>query len=414
MNNNNDNKEGLNAISLGNVEANNLNVPLQDIPPVKPVEPVEPETVETLDMTTNIPNVPPVAPIENQNPTPVPVPPISYDIPQPINSFTTPVFNDIGTVPPIPNGPVPPIPEDKPQKKKMNKTIFVLLIMVALAAVGVGVYIFLHIASVKNVPVRTKLVEIEIESEVSTDINDYATFNKQNSETCSLDTSAITDTSKLNAEYTFKIVCGTSTYTGKAKIVDTEKPEVVAKNITVAKDSSVSPEDFISSCTDKTDCNYSFKEEDKVKEWVKSEGDYRVVILVKDGADNQVEVTATLTVTGKTADVYLVCEQDTYTTKFAINNSVFMKVATRVYEFKFSSSTEYNNFKEEFKDKNEVTYNNITGTPEYNDNTLTLKITKNLSYDELNKEENTTLPLEVGSLRAYYENKLGKDCKLGF
>lgn len=139
MNNNeNNNSEELNTISLGSIpdNANNVNVPLSAIPPVKPVEPVA--SVDTLSAPPQdtIPNVPtpeePIAPaatvaeisqdaknpvteIIKEEPTVTEDVKISSDIDPFSNVDIPPVFDDIGTVPPaavdlvVPIAPVAPV-----------------------------------------------------------------------------------------------------------------------------------------------------------------------------------------------------------------------------------------------------------------------------------------------------------------
>lgn len=422
--NNGENKNELNAISLGNVENmnGNLNVPIQDIPPVAPIEPIE--SLDTLEDTpiinpTNVENNTIPNEVNNMNTVPPVelVAPISYEIPEALNTFnTTPVFNEIGTIPPIPNTSIvePPLNNNGGKKKgKMNKTIFVLIIILALTAVGVAVYIFLHLANTNKTFVRTKNIDLEIGSEVSTNIIDYATFSNVDSNNCSLDTTAVTDTSILNAEYTYKIICGTTSYTGKIKIVDTKSPEVKLKEVTVAVNGSVLAEDFIESCTDSTKCSYSFKEEDKVKEYLKTPESYRVAIIVKDEAGNEVEVTGTLVVSNSVSSIYLICTKASEATRFGLVDSTFNKKATRAYTFKFATSDAYNQFKTNNSNKTEVTYEEITGTPTYNDKELSLTITKTLTYEELNNEAGSTIPLSAGDLRKFYEDK-GYSCSIGF
>ena len=341
MNNNeNQNNESLNTISLGNVgptppepvapvastpEPTPVTPvsPMEAVPPVpttenvEPVAPLNAENVESLEAnvmdgplnmeeTPQTP-VPPVAPTPQPAPIPPvspvapvsPVPPVSnYEVPETINNFnSTPVFDDIGTVPPIPNNPVPNVEEPKkPKKKGGNKLLFVIVVLLAITAVGVGVYIFLSISSGKNAVV-VKQVNIELGSSVSTNINDYATFKNIDVNTCSLDTTKITDTSTLGSEYPFNIKCGEYVYTGKAKIVDTTVPEVTMKEeLTVALNSTVKPEDFIENCNDASDCTYEFKEEAKVTEYLKTAASYKIDIIIKDAAGNEVIKTATLTV----------------------------------------------------------------------------------------------------------------------
>lgn len=454
-NNNNNNNEELNVVSLGSVDNNrNLNVPINDIPPVTPI-PVE-ENVETLD-TPNIdipinnvnnnvseqnlnvgaevinngsvpvtPEVNNAQPIDiNTIPTEVPplepVAPINYDIPEIIDS--APLYNDIGTVPPITNDPVisnavaEPATSEKPKKKGMNKTLFVVIIILALCAVGGGVYVFLKKAEDSKPAVITKILKVERGANLSTDIKDYAIFKNIDSSTCNFDTTEITDTNTLGAEYKFRITCGTSTYIGKAIIVDTTAPDVTLREVNVAVNEEINAADFIAECKDASECSYSFKDEEKVKEYLKEVSSYHVPIIVKDEAGNEKEVTGTLNVSENVSKPSLVCTktEDDYslTDKFGLTGSDFNKSTTRSYAFTFKSKEEYEKVRDENKDKEEVTYLEITGKPVFDDDKMTLTLTKKVNYDDLKKEVDSEVPVPFGELKLFFE---GKDytCSLGF
>ena len=448
MPNNNGNNNGLNPVSLGSVNNGNVN----NIPPVPPVEslnvvpPVQSEQVPVSPVSSVEPVTPvaqpvssvppvqpdvntvspvsPVPPVEPVNPVPpvepvspippvdsvTPVGPVSYDIPQAMDQFnTTPVFNEIGTVPPIPDNPIPmPVvntPEPKP-KKKMNKTLFVLIIVLLIAAVGVGVYIFLNVSNKTTTPnVVLKNVEIELGSEVSSNIEDYATFNGIASSSCTLDTSAIS-TDTLNQEYDFTIVCNGVTYTGKAKIVDTTAPIVEVKEVTVQVGTTVSPEDFIASCSDASECSYQFKNEATVNGYLTQAGtDNAVEIVVTDEAGNTANVTALLNVTvDEVPTVYLRCTLDNVSLVFGIIDGNFSGNVTRSTTFTLEES-EYNNLKDTYLGSANITYEDITGTPSFDDSTLTLTVSEVLTKAELDSEEATTLPTQYGELRAYFAGK---------
>ncbi len=384
--NNGNNNEGLNPISLGSVNSN-------------PTQPIE-----------NLNN----SPVENIDPVP-PVEPVQYDVPESINNFNpTPVFNDIGTVPPSNQGEIPPI-EQKP-KKKQNKLIFVLIIVLLIAAVGVGVYIFLSLSNKPGaVQVIPKDVEIEAGSEVSTNIQDYATFTGVNSANCSLDVSNITDTSVVGAQYAFNITCGANTYNGTAVVVDNEAPVVVLKEVLVQVGGSVSPQDFIDTCTDASECSYAFSDEETVNGYLQSAGNYHVELIARDEAGNEVSVTGTMIVTldeiPVTPSLYLSCAMNNETINFGIVDNHFASDASRVYAFTFDSINEYNTFKASNENKSQIAYENIVGQPSFDDQTQTLYLTQTLSKAQLDQEEGRSLPTAYGELRAYYVNN-GYQCSL--
>lgn len=445
MPNNNGNNNDLNAVSLGNIDMGNNN-PIPPVPPVdtNPVPPVEPVSnipvvdnsnvvpVGTTDSLGAIPpveapvsnvaptgqeSVPPVNPVPPVDTNPIPevnaippVQPVSYDVPETINNFnTTPVFNDIGTVPPIPDTPVvnpTPMNNDvnpEPKKKKGNKLLFVIIIVLLIAAVGVGVYIFLNVSNKPTpVSVTPKAVEIEAGSELSTEITDYADFTGINSANCTLDTSSITDLNKVGEEYPFTITCGASTYNGTAKIVDTTAPVAVLEPVTVQVGGSVDVEDFVSTCDDPSGCLYSFADEETVNGYLNTAGNYHVDINIRDGAGNQITSEGTLIVTTEEvaevpdADMYLSCANDDETLRLGIVSSSFNGYATRSYEFTLSES-EYKTFKAENENSSSVTYNNVTGTPSFDDDTYTVTITQVLSDDDV-----ADLPTTYGELRSHY------------
>lgn len=446
MNSNNENNnEGLNALSLGSVESGteNLNVPINDIPPIAPV-PEEPmETLEEIpnvdpmpasSVTPNIPevtsNVVPevsttVQPDINAIPevTPLePVAPINYDIPEVIDN--APVFNDIGTVPPITDIPAvnnviaePAIPEG-PKKKGMNKTLFVVIIIVALCAVGGGVYILLNKTNSKP-QVSTKLVKIEAGSVVSTDINDYAVFNNVDSSTCNFDTSEITDTKAVGTEYKFIITCGNKSYQGKAKIVDTTAPDVTLREVNVAINEDVTAEDFIADCKDATKCSYIFKDETKLKEYLNAAASYHVPIIVKDEAGNEKEVTGILNVSENVSSLAVICKKtfDSYEEEMRLGlieeDYSFNRSTKRIYTFKFSTKEDYEKLKNENKDKQEMTYLDIVGSPNFDDDNLTLTLTKKVAYSDLVNEVGLEIPSSYGELKQFFENK-EYSCSLGY
>ena len=431
MPNNNNGNNSLNAVSLGSIDNGNVN----NIPPVPPVDslnqqpvdaPANNQVVNPVPSVDSVTPVNPVPPVDNVSPVqpveavqpvdniPVmePVAPVSYDVPETINNFnTTPVFNEIGTVPPITDGPVQaPVvntPEPKP-KKKMNKLIFVMIIVLLIAAVGVGVYIFLNMSNEPaQVSVVPTAVEIEAGSEVSTDINDYATFTGINSSNCSLDTASITDTSVVGAEYAFSITCGAAVYNGTATIVDTVAPVVVLKEVTVQVGGSISPEDFIDNCSDASECSYTFEDESTVNGYLSTAGNYHVNIVVTDSSGNEVVAEGTLVVTeDEVPDLYLSCTMDNETVRLGITDSTFTGAAVRSYIFTFDDINTYNTFKSANENSSEVTYENVTGTPTFDDANLTLTLTQNLTQAQI-----SSLPTAYGDLRTYYDN-LGYSCTL--
>ncbi len=453
--NNENNNEGLNSISLGNID--NLNsvppvvpptpdtlqpngdipnvvpTPVESVPEVAPVSPVTEQPsiptpqVDNIPMGGAIPDVPAVPSVPVNDVPPVepvtPVAPVNYDVPETINNFNaTPFLNEIGTVPPIPNVPVNNNLGDInnnnniPKKKGgMNKILFVLIITLALTAVGVGVYIFLNLNNQsKKVSVAVKNVQIELGGEVSNKLEDYATFTNISSSVCTLDTTKITDTSVLDATYDFTITCNGLTYNGKAKIVDSVNPEVVSDTVTISVNEEVNAEDFISECKDASNCTYKFKDESQVRNYIKKAGTYDdIIILVSDAANNTIEVKVTLIVE-EGASLFISCSKNgsEEITKFVLDNETnqFNGQVLREISFKLSEE-DYFKFKTENNNKVTVTYEGITGTAIYDDDNYVLTISKELSTTEIENEFGKDLPKTFSGLRKQI-NSMGYSCSL--
>lgn len=396
--------------------------------PVQPVEPViETSTMETDNVgETAEPIAPPVAP--EIDPVPEPVEPVStadYDIPQTIDTNTPPIFNEIGTVPPIDGGPIPvpnmdmntniPVPKEK-KKGGMNKLIFVLIVVLLIAAVGVGVYIFLSMSNsgTTSVSVTPKEVQIEVGSEVSTNIDDYADFVGVDSSTCSLDTSNITDTSTLNSEYTFTIVCNDVSYEGTATVVDTVAPEVELSSVTVQVGSSVEPEDFISSCEDATTCSYEFEDASLVATYLTTAANYHVNIVVKDEAGNEVVVEGTLVVTEEeipeTSELYMACSLAGTKYSLGLVGGEFDGNAIIEYTFTLTAS-EYTDFKALYGSSASASYNGMSGIPSFDDSTYTVTLTQHTTMSDVESVLGTDLADTYGGVLTYFNN-LGYECSL--
>lgn len=372
MNNEGNNGNDFNPVSLG------------EIGNIEPVAPIE--SIDTLDdSSTNVPEY-----VDNNG----------YDIPEPINVNPTPNFDSIGTVPPVVES--HDTPNNNAPKKKTNKTIILMIVVLVIAAVGVGVYIMLNMANRKTAPTVTlKDVKIEVNSEVSTLISDYA----NNATNCSLDVTAIKDTSKVGTVSEFIVTCNGVEYKGKATIVDSKAPVVEVNDVTVAINGEVKPEDFIKSCDDATECTYKFKEEDKVIENLKVAGEYQTTIIVSDEANNSTEVTAKLIVKdGPVAVMTLKCSKRNdnykliYTLGFSADGNLIDE-ATKSYEFSFDEAA-YKKLKEESGNVDTITYSNISGKPDFNDDNKTLTISVDIS--NINTEMKTTLSKSYQEVRAYF------------
>ena len=91
---------------------------------------------------------------------------------------------------------------------------------------------------------------------------------------------------------------------------------------------------------------------------------------------------------------------------------MFNKTGMKTYTFKLNSDN-YNSLKTANNGKDSMTYQNITGTPTFNDTDMTLVLSKPMTYEELTSEAKGTIPEGYGDLRDFYTN-MGYACTIGY
>ena len=310
------------------------------------------------------------------------------------NGFVEPnKVENIGTIPPANSSNA----SEKNKKKPMNKVLFIILIIILIAAVAYGVYYFLNLSN--RLEVTLKEYTVGVGETLSDNIEDYATINGSDADSCILNARNV-NTSTLG-EYEFSIMCGADVYTGTAHVVDNAAPEVVLNTIYRQVNSSVVVDDFIASCTDPSECNASFVSEDTINGYLQTAGGpYDVEINVADNANNSEVVIAQLYVTPYEIQFFRNCESPNteevngyQATKTIADfmpmgsngtEQVYLGVSQRIYTYVFTDQEEYNNV---VGDKpSDLEFDGISGNASYNDEELTFQIATNLSIDTLNED----------------------------
>ena len=110
-------------------------------------------------------------------------------------------------------------------------------------------------------------------------------------------------------------------------------------------------------------------------------------------------------------DMYLSCSMGEETIRFSMIDNALNGDITRSYIFTFDNVDDYNTYKNANENSSEVTYQNVTGVPSFDDANTTLTLTQTITKQELDSEENTTLPTAYGELRAYYVGE-GYNCSI--
>ena len=152
---------------------------------------------------------------------------------------------------------------------------------------------------------------INIKNEVTVEINDNISkdmfFSKL--ENIKLDEIEITypvdNITSKTGKYDVKIKVNEKNYDSTLIVVDTEKPTLTLKNVTINENGNYSANDFVSKCTDNSGdkCIISFYEDavdengNKIKfTSYREKGTYNIKISAKDGSGNEIVKDATLSI----------------------------------------------------------------------------------------------------------------------
>jgi len=343
---------------------------------------------------------------------------LDKDVLQPVSAQTnldpvSPIFDigDIGSVPPIdPTGKG----EKKPSKK--NKGLFIFLVIIFILAIGALVFYYLRISkgSIDNA-VETKPLNAELGEELSTNIEDYANFKSISSSNCVLDTSSI-DIEKAGT-YEYIITCGSKEYKGKITLKDTKSPEVEVKTIVKKVNDTITPEEFISSCKESTECTYTFENAETVSNYITQAGTYDLNIIIKDKNENSNTVPAKLIVIDSDIQVYLNCvlsEQEiegfagnvSYIDKIGISpDTQYVGIYFKIKEFRASTEEEYNNIKNSYQNDGVISINNGEGKPIFDDTNLTI------TFEEILSGE-AEFGNNYSAIKAHYETTKNYKCNI--
>lgn len=335
----------------------------------------------------------------------------NFDMPQP-GFESIPTNFDIGDI-----GSVPPVdPKSKKEKKKKSNAWFVILVIILILIVGALVFYYLKVSKgTLDKAVTPKDITIEVGTELSADINDYAEFSSISSNNCILNTKEV-DSSKLGT-YEYRITCGTKSYSGSVYVKDTMSPLVTTKILVKKVGDTVKPEDFIEKCEETTSCTYAYSNAEEVNTSLSQAGTYNIGIIVNDENNNSTTVEAKLVVIESDIKVYLNCVSEpiteetfngtkTHVHKIGINSELaYAGIYFKNKEFIASTEEEYNNIKNNYINNNVLSINSGVGVPIFDDANLTIGI-----------EELITAQAEFGdtynAIKNYYETTMNYRCNI--
>lgn len=351
--------------------------------------------------------------------------PTIESVPQNMDGFIAPQ-DDFSKVP------VPPVLDDgKPKKQKKekkikepkestgsggSKTIIFLLILVLIGAIGFGVYYFLSMTKEKatSISIVTKEVRLELGSNLSTNLTDYATVTGYDTNNCTLDLTNI-NIQKVST-YKFSVTCGKVTQDGTIIVDDTIAPNVVANDLVLLPNSSLKVGDFIESCEDSSNCTYRFSED--IEDKLSKIGEYDIQIIASDSYNNETVVNAKLTISRNAPVRYLTCvskEQElesipasmVHTYRIGITSNETFFNAVRTTKFTYHSLEDYRAMVSQYDTS--LGINEVVGTEIFNESGKSVTIKASKTMEEMNKELNGRLPNDANIMYAYLSG-LGYTC----
>lgn len=299
------------------------------------------------------------------------------------------------------------IPPNKPEKKGMNKILFVILIVVLIGGVAYGVYYFLTMTQ-NTSSVTTKNLTYNIYDEIPSDINSYADFSNVSSDNCNIDLSNVDNS--IVGDYTYTITCDVDTYTGIVSITDSRSLTVVAKEAVFIKGHDATGEDLIESCG-KENCYYEIENEGEFYENLKvTGGPYYVNVTVSDDSGNSETISTTyyviLAYLNATSES---TESENYNATVSVTDrlyigteNIYMGIAYRNYNYQFNDITEYEAIKEQYENK--VEFDGYAGELIFDDDAYTLTVQVSLTEETLDLEYGDTFPVDYAEIKSYYED----------
>lgn len=287
-------------------------------------------------------------------------------------------FNNIGTVPPNSY-------TEKEKNKKLNlkKFGFLSLIFIIIGLIGGGIYFYLSSSrKIAETAVITKTIEVSVGEKLSLNLSDYAEFNNIKATNCILNTENV-DTTKIG-KYTYVISCGVNDYKGTINIVDNKAPTVETKIVLKNIGEEIDVNEFIVSCTDASECSFTLKNFDELKEKMNAEGIYDAFIEVSDKNKNKIVILEKVVVYKEKANSVLHCNYNKidlveYKGYYSTDeNVVFEKdYATNIFcknTYYFENKKEYEKLKKEMDENNILEIEGVSGEAYFDDSNQTITL----------------------------------------
>lgn len=182
--------------------------------------------------------------------------------------------------------------------KKLLKNKKILMIsLISIIMFGIVMAIFV-LSSNKEI-IKLKNVTIELGSEIPSDLNYYIIGDINKYDEIVLDKENIkNEIGKYNYSIKFRkknlFKTKTGVLNGTVEVVDTTKPELKLKDLSITLGDEFDINSFVESCNDLSNCQVKYKDDEYINSIVNNVGNYKVDIIAYDDYNNEIDSSANL------------------------------------------------------------------------------------------------------------------------
>ena len=216
----------------------------------------------------------------------------------------------------------------------MKRVLLILVILSTIILWGISVLIVVDEKNKEDISVKN--ITIELGNEISSNIKDYIKGKVKNYNNLILDNKNVkNEVGKYNYSVKIKnkILFKTKTevLTGTIEVVDTTKPELSLKNVSITVGETIDINSFIEKCSDLSNCQVKYKDEEYINTIINTPGKYDIVIIGYDDYKNEVEATTNLEI--KEKQVKKEKKQETVNNNQTIKQQSYEGIAVLNYHF---------------------------------------------------------------------------------
>lgn len=300
---------------------------------------------------------------------------------------------------------------DKKPFSFIKKLLFTIVVLGLMGGVSYGLYYYLSLGTGKTPTskqkeeVLLKDITIYLNESLSTSLLDYGEFNSIDMTTCSLNIGNVDNTKVGN--YIYEVTCKNKTYSANVYVKERISFNIDTSLVYKKVNSEIDINEFVNV---KSSYTYEFVDKEEVLNNIKEKGIYSVPIKVTNKNNNSIIVYAVMYVVGFDISTSLSCTGDDITNMFMFDDdNKDLNLSSRIYSYKITSDSEYDNLLKEIKD-GKITYDNKEGYVLVNTKNNIIKIVNELTSDKLKTEYGNDFYTTYEDIYSYYTNTQNYRC----